>query len=30
MKNTPKNGQLVTGYIVNSKNTETGKSIGLY
>ena len=24
------NGQLVTGYIVNSKNTETKKSIGLY
>ena len=30
LKNIPKNGQLVTGYIVNSKNTETKKSIGLY
>ena len=30
MKNIPENGQLVTGYIVNSKNTETEKSIGLY
>lgn len=30
MKNIPKNGQLVTGYIINGKNTEIGKSIGLY
>ena len=30
LKNIPKNGQFVTGYIVDNRNTELGKYSGLY